>query len=63
MHIDEYGGILSLLLLAFDIWAIVNILQSAAANQTKLIWTIAVVLLPLLGLIAWYFRGPRIAKA
>jgi hypothetical protein len=28
-----------------------------------LIWIIAVVLLPLLGLILWYFLGPRDGKA
>jgi hypothetical protein len=28
-----------------------------------LIWTIAVLLLPVLGLILWYFLGPRGGKA
>ncbi len=58
----EYNGLWGLLLLAGDIWAVVNILQSTASNKKKLIWIIAVVLLPLLGLILWYFRGPRIGK-
>jgi hypothetical protein len=52
-----------LLVLAGDIWAIINILQSSTSNEKKLIWTIAVVLLPLLGLILWYFLGPRDGKA
>ena len=59
----EYNGIIGLLILALDIWAIVNILQSLASNQRKLIWSIVVLLLPLLGLILWYFRGPKIGKA
>ena len=63
MHIDEPAGILFLLLLSLDIWAIFNILHSAAANRAKLTWTAVVVLLPLLGLIVWYYRGPRIGKA
>jgi len=58
----EYNGIWGVLLIACDIWAMVNILQSSASNRTKSIWTI-VVLLPLLGLILWYFNGPRISKA
>lgn len=62
MHIDETAGILLLLLFALDIWAIVNIFHSAAANRAKLTWTIVVALLPLLGLVLWYFRGPRISK-
>lgn len=58
-----FHGIWGLLILALDIWAIINILQSAASNEKKLLWIIVVVLLPLLGLILWYFLGPRAGKA
>ena len=54
-----YNGILGLLILAGDIWAIINILQSSASNEKKLLWIIVVVLLPLLGLILLFFLGPR----
>lgn len=54
-----YGGIFGLLILIGDIWAIINISQSAVSNEKKLIWIVAVILLPLLGLILWYFLGPR----
>jgi len=54
-----YGGILGLLILAGDIWAIINILQSSVSNEKKLLWILVVVLLPLLGLILWFFLGPR----
>ena len=51
------------LVLIGDIWAIINILQSSAANDKKLLWIIVVVLLPLIGLILWFFLGPRDRKA
>jgi len=51
------------LVLAGDIWAIINILQSPASNEKKLIWIVAVVLLPVLGLVLWYFLGPRAGRA
>ena len=54
-----YGGIVGLLILAGDIWAIINIFQSSVSNGKKLIWILAVLLLPLLGLILWFFLGPR----
>ncbi|HUH93860.1 MAG TPA: PLDc N-terminal domain-containing protein [Casimicrobiaceae bacterium] len=54
-----YGGILGVLILIGDIWALINILQSSAANDKKLLWVVVVVLLPVLGLILWYFLGPR----
>lgn len=54
-----YNGLWGLLVLAGDIWAIINILQSAASKEKKLLWILVVVLLPLLGLILWYLLGPR----
>jgi len=54
-----YGGILGILILAGDIWAIINILQSSVSNEKKLLWILVVVLLPLVGLILWFFLGPR----
>ena len=58
-----YSGILGLLILAGDIWAIINIFKSSASNEKKLLWILVVVLLPLLGLILWFFLGPRDRKA
>lgn len=59
----NYGyNIWGLLILAGDIWAIINIFQSAVSNEKKLLWTLVVVLLPLLGLILWFFLGPRDRK-
>ncbi len=56
---NGYNGVLGLLILAGDIWAIINIFQSSASNEKKLLWIIVVILLPLVGLILWYFLGPR----
>ena len=54
-----YNGIIGLLILVGDIWALINIFQSSASNEKKLLWTLVVILLPLLGLILWFFLGPR----
>ena len=48
-----------ILVLIADIWAIVNILQSGADTTKKVVWTVVVLLLPVLGLILWFFMGPR----
>jgi hypothetical protein len=57
-----YNGLWGLLILAGDIWAIINILQSSASNEKKILWVVVVALLPLIGLILWYFMGPRTGK-
>lgn len=54
-----FGSILGILILIGDIWAIVNIFNSALSNERKLIWIIVVALLPVLGLILWFFVGAR----
>jgi succinate dehydrogenase/fumarate reductase cytochrome b subunit len=58
-----YNSLLGLLILAADIWAIINIFQSSVSNEKKLIWIIVVVLLPVLGLVLWFFLGPRDRKS
>jgi len=55
----EVGGIFGLLILVADIWAILNIFQSSADTIKKAIWIALVLVLPLLGVIIWYFAGPR----
>jgi len=58
-----YGGIWGLLILVGDVWAIINILQSSATNVKKLVWTVVVIVLPVLGLLLWFFLGPRTGRA
>ncbi len=54
-----YNGLLGVLILAGDIWALINIFQSGASNEKKLLWALVVILLPVIGLILWFFLGPR----
>lgn len=54
----DLTGIGGLIVLVLDIYAIVMILQSSAKTIEKVIWALVVFLLPLIGLIAWYFAGP-----
>lgn len=62
MNINTGGGLIGLLILIGDIWAVINILQSNAGMGAKLLWVLLVVLLPLLGLIIWFVAGPRGGK-
>jgi succinate dehydrogenase/fumarate reductase cytochrome b subunit len=59
----QYQGIGGLIVLVADIWAIVNIFQSGADTGRKVLWTVLVILLPVLGFILWYFLGPKTGKA
>jgi hypothetical protein len=61
--IMRYGGLGGLIVLIADVWAIVNILQSGKSTGDKVIWTVVVLVLPLLGFILWFFFGPRTGRA
>ena len=55
----EFGGIIGLLILIADIWAIVKIVQSGASTGAKVLWIVLILILPVIGLIIWLLAGPR----
>ncbi|HXC07791.1 MAG TPA: PLD nuclease N-terminal domain-containing protein [Steroidobacteraceae bacterium] len=59
----RYQGIFGLIVLIADVWAIVNIFQSNADTGMKVLWTVLVILLPVLGFVLWFFLGPKSGKA
>lgn len=54
-----FEGILGLIVLIADIWAIVQIMQSGKTNGTKLFWILIILLLPVIGVLAWFIVGRR----
>lgn len=55
----EVGGLFGLIILVLDVWAIVKIIQSNAGTASKVIWTVIILLLPILGLLVWLLFGPK----
>ncbi|MGC4007576.1 MAG: PLDc N-terminal domain-containing protein [Pseudomonas sp.] len=53
------SGLISLIIFALDIWAIINVIKSGAELPMKIIWILVIVILPVLGLIIWAIAGPR----
>lgn len=54
-----YGGLWGVLVLIADVWAIVSILQSGTDTARKVVWTVLVIVLPVLGFLIWLLAGPR----
>jgi len=52
-------SIIGILVLLADIYAILKIAQSSATTGAKALWIVVVLLLPVIGVIAWYFAGPK----
>ncbi|WP_135503017.1 PLDc N-terminal domain-containing protein [Roseovarius aestuariivivens] len=58
----EIAGLGGLILLGLAIYAIVNIIGSSAGTGAKVLWTLLVLVLPLIGFILWLIAGPRSAR-
>ena len=56
------SSIFGLLILVADVWAIINIVQSSESAGMKALWVVLVLVLPLIGLVIWYFAGPKSAS-
>ena len=55
----EVGGLLGLIILILDVYAIVKILGSNAGTGSKVVWIVVILLLPVLGLVLWALFGPK----
>lgn len=58
----EYG-LFGLIILIADIYAIFRVLTSGASTVAKIVWTLVILLLPILGFIAWLIAGPKGSSA
>ena len=52
-------GIVGLVIVLLDIWAIINTLGSSETGTSKVVWTIVILALPVIGLLVWAVAGPR----
>ena len=55
----KLNGLLGLIILVADVWAIVNVFQSNITTGRKVAWTVLVLWLPVLGFIVWLVAGPK----
>ena len=56
---STFNSLIGLIILALDIWAIINVIKSGAETGIKILWVLLIVFLPVLGLIIWALAGPR----
>ncbi|MBO0347356.1 PLD nuclease N-terminal domain-containing protein [Roseibium limicola] len=54
----EYG-LIGLLVLIADIYAIIKTLGSSASTGAKLLWVLGILIFPVVGFIVWLFAGPK----
>lgn len=56
----EYVWIgLAVILVLLELWAINSVLRSGSGWETKGLWLVVLIFMPLLGLILWALFGPK----
>ena len=50
-------------MLAVDIYEIIQVLSSGASTEAKILWTLVILILPVVGFIIWLIAGPRSRSA
>lgn len=53
------GVFIGIIICIADLWAIVQTLQSPVSSGNKILWFLIIIILPVMGLLLWYFLGPR----
>ncbi|MBO9551967.1 MULTISPECIES: PLDc N-terminal domain-containing protein [Pseudomonas] len=56
---STFNGLVGLIILALDIWAILNVIKSSSEVGIKVLWILLIALLPVIGLVIWAIAGPR----
>ncbi len=56
-------AIISFIILACSLYAILQVVTSAETTVNKTVWTLLILVLPFLGFIIWVVAGPRTEKA
>jgi len=55
----EIHRLFGLLILAADVWSIINISQSSISTGKKVAWIVGVLVFPVVGFLFWLLAGPR----
>ncbi|GAB2184178.1 PLD nuclease N-terminal domain-containing protein [Roseibium sp. LAB1] len=54
----EYG-IVGLLILILDVYAIIQVFGSGSSTGAKLLWVLGILIFPVVGFIVWLLAGPK----
>ena len=58
----EIGGLLGLIVLIADVWAVVHVFGSDRSVGAKVGWTVLILIFPILGFLIWLVSGPRTVR-
>lgn len=57
------GTLIGIIIFLADIWAIGQTVKSTEPKGRKVLWIVLILVLPVFGLLLWFFLGPKQVKA
>lgn len=58
----QYLGLWVLIALSLNMWALIDVLRSGARRRVRAVWAL-ILMVPVLGFVAWFLLGPRARAA
>ena len=59
MNLPTFWIVFAAILMVLEFWAALRVIQSTASRESKCLWILALVFIPVLSLLAWVFAGPK----
>lgn len=59
MEVAMFGWVAAIIVLLLDAWALNSVWRSTHNNGRKILWTLIIFILPIVGLVLWGLMGPR----
>jgi hypothetical protein len=53
------GYVFGIIIFVLDVWAVASVINTNTSMGTKILWIALIAILPVVGLIIWYFAGPK----
>lgn len=60
---DPGSTLFAVLVIILDIVAIISVVNGHSSTERKVLWTVAILLLPLIGMVLYFLFGRRAADA
>ena len=59
MNLPIFWSVFAAILVVLEFWAVMRVVKSGASRESKCLWILALVFVPVISLLAWVFAGPK----
>ena len=59
MNLPIFWSVFAAILVVLEFWAVIRVVKSDASRESKCLWILVLVFVPVISLLAWVFIGPK----